>query len=264
MPDGRSGRLIGKTALITGGGRGIGRAVALGYAREGARVAVIARSVDQIDAVATEIRNQGGQALAIGADVSSEADVRAAVNRVTSALGPIDILVNNAARITPGGLAWEVDPDDWLKTIDINLGGTVRMCRAIVPGMIERRQGKVINVSSGAGESVMLNWSAYCASKAAITHFTRCLAAEAKPFGVNVNAVGVYAETQLWWDQIETGQRGGAHPQNLKRQVDEGMAPGPEQNVPVMLFLATSESDRLTGAYISANSMAPSAGANRR
>lgn len=257
------GRLVGKVALITGGGRGIGRSVALAYARAGARVAVAARGEEEIARVAALIERDGGRAVAIRADVEVTDEVQLLVRRVESTLGPIDILVNDAARILPGGYAWEVDPDDWMRTINVNLGGAVRLCRAVVPGMVERRQGKVINVSSGAGLNVMQRWSAYCASKAALNHFTRCLAIEVKPFGVNVNAVSVYAETQLWWDQIRSGPQGGEHPQNLKRQAEAGSAPQAEENNAALLFLASAESDRVTGVFLEANGMAPASDSAR-
>jgi NAD(P)-dependent dehydrogenase (short-subunit alcohol dehydrogenase family) len=218
-------------------------------------VVVASRTSAQIEAVVEEIRALGGKALAVRTDVSQGDDVRDLVDRTVAEFGTVDILVNNAAMITPGGPTWEIDPEEWMRTIDVNVGGCVRTCRAVLPLMIPRRRGKIINVSSGAGERTMLNWSAYCASKAAITHLTRVIADEAKPYGINVNAVGVYAVTQLWWDQINTGAAGGQHPVNLKRLIDEGRIARAEENDPVMVFLASSESDRVTGAYLSANSI---------
>lgn len=250
-----SGKLEGKVAIITGAGRGVGRSAALAYARQGARVVVASRTPAQIEAIAEEIRALGAAALAVRADVSRGDDVRNLVERTVAEFGTVDILVNNAAVITPGGPTWEIDPEEWMQSINVNLGGCIRTCRAVLPLMIPRRRGKIINVSSGAGERTMLNWSMYCASKAAITHLTRVIADEVKPYGVNVNAVGVYAVTQLWWDQINAGPAGGPHPVNLKKLIDEGRIARPEENDAVMVFLASSESDRVTGAYLGANSI---------
>jgi len=187
--------------------------------------------------------------------VSRGEDVRALVDQAVAEFGGVDILVNNAAVITPGGPSWEIDPEEWMQSINVNLGGCIRTCRAVLPLMLLKRRGKIINVSSGAGERPMLNWSAYCASKAAITHLTRVIAEEVRPYGVNVNAVGVYAVTQLWWDQINLGSAGGQHPVDLRKLVDSGRIARPEENDAVLVFLASSESDRVSGAYFGANSL---------
>lgn len=249
------GRLAGAVALITGAGRGVGRSAALAYAREGASLVVTSNAAAENEAVAEEIRARGGKALAVFGDISKGDDVRELVDRAVAEFGTIDILVNNAAIITPGGPVWEIDPEEWVQTLNVNVGGCLRACRAVLPLMIPKRRGKVINVSSGAGEKTMLNWSAYATSKAAITHLTRCIADEVSKYGINVNAVGVLAVTQLWWDQINTGALGGPHPANLKLTIDEGRAPRADENDAVMVFLASKESDRVTGAYVTANSL---------
>jgi len=249
------GRLEGAVALITGAGRGVGRSTALAYAREGARVVVASNAAAENEAVAEEIRARAGTALAVFADVSKGEDVRNLVDRAVSEFGTVDILVNNAAIITPGGPVWETDSEEWVQTLNVNVGGCLRACRAVLPLMIPKRRGKVINVSSGAGEKTMLNWSAYATSKAAITHLTRCIADEVSRYGINVNAVGVLAVTQLWWDQINSGAAGGPHPVNLKNTIDEGRAPRTDENDAVMIFLASKDSDRMTGAYLTANSL---------
>lgn len=248
-------RLGGKVAVITGAGRGVGRSTALAYAREGARLVLAARTVSEIEAVAAEIRARGGEAIAVPTDVGRSADVWRLRDAALAAFGQIDVLVNNAAVIVPGGPVWEIDPDEWMQTQNINLGGYVRTCRAVLPHMIERRRGKIINVSSGAGIHTMPHWSAYAVSKAAIIHFTRCLADEVMPYGINVNAVGVHAVTRLWHEQIAWGPSGGQHPIKLKAMIESGRVPLAEENDGALVFLASSDADHVTGEYFSANGL---------
>jgi NAD(P)-dependent dehydrogenase (short-subunit alcohol dehydrogenase family) len=182
--------LVHRVALVTGGGRGIGRATALELARLGAAVAVLARSSDQVATVAAEISAHGGRALALSADVADGAAVQAAVDAVERALGPIDILINNAAVLEPLGPTATSDPEAWARAIAINVVGAYRCLRAVLPGMLERRWGRIVNVSSGAATgSGILNASAYSTSKAALDMLTRAVAAEIASSGVTVNAL---------------------------------------------------------------------------
>ena len=146
-----SGRLVGRVSIVTGGGRGIGRGIAQGFAAEGAAVTVTARTASQLEATVTKIEAAGVRALAIQADVSDPGAADRVVAETEAQFGPVDILVNNAGIVGPSGPLWEVDADEWRKTIDVNLLGPFLFSRAVLCGMVQRRQGRIINVSSGSG-----------------------------------------------------------------------------------------------------------------
>jgi NAD(P)-dependent dehydrogenase (short-subunit alcohol dehydrogenase family) len=140
--------LAEQVALVTGGGRGIGQAIAERLAAAGARVAVTARSVAELDETVSAINARGGHARALPADVTDQAAVDSVVNDVEQTLGPISVLVNNAGVLGPVGLIWEVDPEEWWRCIEINLRGAFLYARAVVPRMIERQRGRIVSVAS--------------------------------------------------------------------------------------------------------------------
>jgi NAD(P)-dependent dehydrogenase (short-subunit alcohol dehydrogenase family) len=176
-------------ALVTGGGRGIGRAVALELARRGAAVAVLARSATEVAAVAAEIEAAGGRAVALSVDIADHATLERALAEA-AALGPIDRLVSNAAVVGPLGPLAESDPAAWAANLQINLVGAYHCLRAVLPGMVARGWGRVIHVSSGAAlGSGIRNGSAYSVSKAGLDMLTRAAAAEVAGSGVTVNGV---------------------------------------------------------------------------
>ena len=248
-------RLKNKVALITGSGEGMGRACALAYAREGASLVLVDIQKDKIVAVADEIRALGQSALPIRADVSDIKEVTIAVGTAIDYYNAIDILVNNAGYQGPGSPVWEVDPDAWRRTLDINLWGTFLFCRKVFPEMVKRRYGRVINVASGAGIHPMPFFSGYSASKAAVIHFTRTIAEELTPVGITANAVGIRGITRMWQDVLEAGPGGGITTENIKAQYEAGMRPEIEENIPVFVFLASDESRHVTGQYLEANSL---------
>src|SRR5688500_733562 len=165
--------LEGQIALVTGGGRGIGRLIALELAGAGMRVAVSARSADQVEATAQEI-----DGLAITADVSKQEDVQAMVETVERELGPIDLLVNNAGIGLGGPLPWEQDPADWWHVFEVNVLGAYLCSRAVLPGMVERGRGRIVNTGSGASYLPNAGATAYGASKAALGRFGELLAGQ--------------------------------------------------------------------------------------
>ncbi len=168
----------GKVALVTGGGRGIGRATALELARRGADVAVVARSADEIDEVATAIRALGRRAYALSADLSESIAATTVVASVEQALGPISILVNNAGVVGPFGLSWDLDPTAWEKALRINLVAPYLLTRAALPHMRTAGWGRIINVSSGAARGPFPRTGPYSVSKAGLDMLTRQISSE--------------------------------------------------------------------------------------
>ena len=182
-------RLDGQVALVTGAGRGIGRAVALALGEAGAAVAVCARSQQDITRVADEIVGRDGRALAVQCDVSRRDEVDHLVSTVETTFGPIDLLVNNAGRGSPIGPLAQTDPDDWWQSMEVNVRGPLYCARAVLPSMLSRQRGRIVNISSGAGFQAWPMVSAYAVSKAALYRLSENIAAEVRGEGVSVFAV---------------------------------------------------------------------------
>ena len=176
--------LAGQVALVTGGGRGIGRGIALELTRAGARVAVVARTREQVEATAAET---GG--IAIEADVSKRDDVERMVARAEEELGPLDVLVNNAGIALWEGSAWELEPEEWWHVLEVNVLGVYLCCRTVIPGMIARGGGRIVNVASGAAYLPGSRSTAYSASKAAVHRFSETLATQLEPHGIPVFSI---------------------------------------------------------------------------
>jgi len=175
-----------QVAIVTGAGRGIGKATAIALARAGAAVVLAARSEGEINGVATEIKAFGGRCVAIPTDVSDLMQVDQLLVLTLRAFGHVDILVNNAAALHPIGKVWETSPKAWQRLIEINVMGPYLCARAVLPHMLDRGSGRIINVSSGAAESNLEGISAYTTSKAALERFSSTLAAEVAGTGIVV------------------------------------------------------------------------------
>jgi 3-oxoacyl-[acyl-carrier protein] reductase len=178
--------LAGRVAIVTGASRGIGAAAALALGEAGASVVLAARTVAQAEANARQIDASGGKAVAMTCDVSDYAACQRLVHETTRHFGPPDVLVNNAGVIEPIGMVGETDPTEWARSIEINLIGAYFAIRAVLPGMIERGHGDIINVSSGAALRPQEGWSAYCAGKAGVAMLTRSIDLEHRAAGIRV------------------------------------------------------------------------------
>jgi 3-oxoacyl-[acyl-carrier protein] reductase len=180
--------LAKQVAIVTGGGRGFGRAIAETLASLGANVVIASRNAPELDDVAMAIKKQGGKALAQTADVADERQVQELVLAAERWVGPASILVNNAGVLDPIGPLAETNGSSWLRNIAINVGGTYLVTRAVLPGMLDRDYGRIVNISSGAADRASAGWSAYCAAKAAVDQLTRVLALELDGTGITVSA----------------------------------------------------------------------------
>jgi 3-oxoacyl-[acyl-carrier protein] reductase len=224
--------LEGQVALVTGGGRGIGASVARELASAGMRVAVSARSADQVEEVAREI-----DGLAVRADVSKREDVDAMVERVVSELGPVDLLVANAGVSIWERNAWEIDPDEWWHVLEVNVLGVYLSCRAVIPGMIERGRGRIVITASGAAYLPGSTSTAYSSSKAAVTRFGETLARQLEPRGIPVFPISPgLVRTEMTEDTFP----------------DDAPWTPPEAAPRLVRELATGRFDALSGRYLHA------------
>jgi len=190
-------KLKDKVAIVTGASRGIGEGIALCMAEAGANVVVASRTVNEIDfmpgtigSVAKQVEERGVKALAVQVDVSDEEQVKAMVDKTMETFGQIDILVNNAGYVLTIKPLWEIERDEWEKLFSVDVTGTFMCCKHVIPHMIEREYGKIINMGSIQGRQGLRGQSAYGACKAAIHNFTLALAKDVAPYKINVNAVG--------------------------------------------------------------------------
>jgi NAD(P)-dependent dehydrogenase (short-subunit alcohol dehydrogenase family) len=242
--------LTGRTALVTGAGRGIGRAAALVLAERGARVIATARTREEIEAVADEIGRSGGEARAIPADIGDSA----AVEALLAAAGPVDILVNNAGIIGPIVPLARSDPAAWLQNIRINLDAVYLATRLALPGMIERGWGRVVNVSSGAARGSTPSWSAYSSAKAAVETMTRVLALELAGTGVTANAVRpgvVDTEMQVEIRGTSEAAFGADNLARFRGYKERGVLRPPQEPAALILWLVSPAAEEVNGEVLS-------------
>lgn len=239
--------LQGRTAVVTGSTKGIGRAIALAYARAGMRVVVNSRSEAECRATAADLRLAGGDAVPLAADLSDAEGARAFARRAAEVLGAIDVLVNNAGQtmVAPSELLAEAD---WRRTLELNLTACFVLSQEVGRGMLEQKRGSIINVSSITGRLAFPRRLAYCVSKAGVDMLTKVLAIEWAPHGVRVNAIAPgYVETEMVRD---LAAREILAKERLEARTPLGRLGTPAEVAETALFLASDASSYVTGTVI--------------
>ena len=238
-------KLDGRVAIITGAASGIGRATALLFGREGAALSISDIDMEGLEKVAAELCEMGAKVLARRADISNRPEVDEMVEKTLAEFGMVDVLVNNAGHVYfRGRYFYKMDPEEWEPHINVTLRGTLYVTRAVVPHMVERMSGRVVNISSDSGKSPMPGFSIYGAAKAAIAAFSRCLAAELAPYGILVNCISPGSiKTKL--TRAMTMPRGEA--EKLFAQVPLARMGGPEDIANMVLYLASDDGKYVTG-----------------
>ncbi len=245
-------KLADKGCLITGGSRGIGKAVAKAFLTAGARVIIAGRSQSALDAAVEELGSLG-PIQGIRADVSKQKDVELLVEKAAAPPGTIDVLVNAAAIQKPIGPFLETDMADWIRCLQIDLIGTALCCKAVLPSMVQRESGRIINFAGGGSTSPRPNFTAYACAKTAVVRFTETLALEVAPYGISVNAISPGAvHTRMLDETLAAGPKAGAAELEEVRRLVQGAATPPEVAAALALHLASAPSPRVTGRLISA------------
>jgi 2-deoxy-D-gluconate 3-dehydrogenase len=238
--------LSGKVAIVTGGGKGIGRAIALGLSSAGASVTIAGRTADPLNEVAGQIRAAGGQALALPTDLTDGSQIDQLAAKTIETFGRIDILVNNAARSFLRSLL-DLREDGWDKVFNTNVKAVWLLSRAVARQMIAQKSGRIINITTVGAEKAELGMAAYGCSKAALKMLTRCMAREWAPFGIQVNAVGPGLTRTAFSEPIWSNPDIAKH---VTAMLPMGRIAEPEEIVPAVLFLASEGANYMTGETI--------------
>jgi NAD(P)-dependent dehydrogenase (short-subunit alcohol dehydrogenase family) len=243
-----SGSLSGKCAVVTGGASGIGFATAAAFAREGARIAIIDINREQIEGAVEELRKGGADAKGFVASVTDEDAVSGAVKSIERDFGPPDVLMNNAGAVCLGRID-QTQTGDWDRVMATNVGGTFLVSRAVVPGMLGRRSGAIINVGSVAALAGIANMAAYCAAKGAVVSLTRQMAADYSAHGIRVNCIcpGTVADTLMGRSILGTDTSPEIKAKRLAKY-PIGRFGKPNEIAEVAVFLASDAASFVTGA----------------
>jgi 3-oxoacyl-[acyl-carrier protein] reductase len=240
--------------LITGAGRGIGKRLALGFAKAGNRVALLARSKAELDLAHLEIEHAGGNALRIRADVTDFEQVNAAVDRMRVHYGEVDVLICAAAVPGPIGPFADQSPKAWIDTIQTNLLGVMNACRAVLPHMVARRAGKIVVLSGPGAANARPNLSAYAASQAAVVRLVETIAEENREHNVQINCMGPGGTYTSMTDEIlRAGERAGWKETEEALEIRQTGGVAPEKQIQLALFLASEPSNHISGKLIHAS-----------
>ena len=240
-----------KAVLITGAGRGIGKRLAIGFAAEGARVGLLARSKAELDLADLEIEHAGGSSLRLRADVRNYEQMTAAVERMRSTYGGVHILICAAGIQGPIGPVAETGHKEWAETLEVNLIGAMHACRTVLPQMMDRRSGKIILLSGGGAEGPRPNFSAYAASKTALVRFAECLAEEVADHNIQVNCMDPGATyTNITDEILRAGDRAGRREAEEAAYVRTNGGASPDSQISLALFLASERSNHISGKLI--------------
>jgi 3-oxoacyl-[acyl-carrier protein] reductase len=248
------GQLDNRVALITGAGRGIGRAIALTYAREGARLVLAGRTLEALEQTAQEAQTLGASTCVVRADVSDPTQVEAMVRATVERFATVDILVNNAGIAGPVGPLYDNDLEAWMRTVQVNLIGTYLCCRAVLPIMRQNQRGKIINLSGAGATNAWRHLSAYGASKVAVVRLTETLALELAGSNIQVNAMSPGSIHTQMWEELRDGAHlaGDAQLYALGERVTSGGGASLERAAALAVFLASPASGTLSGRLLSA------------
>ena len=241
-------KLKDRAAIVTGGARGIGKAIALAFIREGARLALVDVDKGMLEAARNEIRKNREEVIAIPCDITKSLEVKAVVSQVQNAFGRIDILVNNAGIIRRGTIE-TVTEEEWDRVIEVNLKGTFNCCKAVAGIMKQQGYGKIINVSSIAGKmGDITSAPGYGPSKAGVDALTKTLARQLAPYGINVNGVAPHAiETEMSAQWSEERRK------EIIASIPLGRLGKPEDVANAVVFLASDEASFITGEILDVN-----------
>ena len=243
-------RVAGKAAIVTGAGTGIGRAIALALAREGAKVAVAGRRREKLGEVAQAIRQAGGEALVTVCDVSSEADSYRAVKDAEAAFGHVNVLVNNAGALSVSTVE-SISVEEWDRLMATNLKGPFLMSRAVLPAMRQAGGGAIVNVGSVLGLVAMKDRAAYCASKGGVTMLTKAMALDHAQEKIRVNCIcPAIVETDLIRELFSKGEEGRRARDTRLATLPLGKFGKPNDIAELAVFLASEESSWMTGTAI--------------
>jgi 3-oxoacyl-[acyl-carrier protein] reductase len=240
-----TGRLVDRVAVVTGAGQGLGRAIAMRYAAEGARVAVVDINVETAQAVADEISDAGGKAIAVACDVSEREAVNAAAAQVATQLGVIDVLVSNAGLTRPAML-WKMTEEQWSTVLDIHLNGSFYWLQAVTPGMQEAKKGYIIFTTSSAGINGTIGQINYSSAKAALLGMTRSAARELAAYNIVVNAVAPAAATPMT-EQLRSNEKLN---DNYLQRIPLKRWAQPEEIAGTYVFLASDDANYMTGQVL--------------
>jgi NAD(P)-dependent dehydrogenase (short-subunit alcohol dehydrogenase family) len=240
------------SVLVTGAGRGLGKRLAIGFAAQGARVGLLARSKPELDLCHLEIEHGGGNALRLRADVADYEQVSAAVERMRVQFGgPVQVLICAAAVLGPIGPFVETSPKIWTEVIHTNLLGVMNACRAVLPGMIQRRSGKIIVLTSNAASQARPNFSLYAAAKAAVVSFVESVAEELRDHNVQINCISPGGSYTHMTDQVlSAGERAGWKELEEAQQIRLTGGTPAEKQTELALFLASEQSNHVSGRLI--------------